>query len=407
MPDNRLIIVDPALRSLTGHHYHFDLSLVEAGEGVGIPCAVLANLALDSEKIVSRLQAIPVFHHNQYECLQPSPGRENDLGQLNDYFTAVFRQTLGGVVNDGDIVVFHAATPAVLLAMGRWISEFLPARRIFVIAILNLGYFIDADSRKPSDLSPFYEGFFDLIRDQDASRLWVWSEHGEAASALMEIAGDGVAIEAVPPIFPKRLETAGKGGVRDGKIRICHQGHSKPERGTHLLFPVVERMIKALGDSVRFDFQVNFEYVDTLWTPELARVMEDHIEAMRDHPQIDLHEGPLTTDAYYDRLGRADLVLLPYTGAYKFASSGLFVEAIAAGKPVVLPADSYLEREAGRMGGGAVAFGAFDQDAIAESALEAVSGLASMQDQAACARNKWWDSESLTSKFKSALSRLS
>jgi glycosyltransferase involved in cell wall biosynthesis len=54
-------------------------------------------------------------------------------------------------------------------------------------------------------------------------------------------------------------------------------------------------------------------------------------------------EGFVPTDDYYYLLAKADVVLCPYDArAYRARSSGVFAEAVAAGKPTVVPADTWM-----------------------------------------------------------------
>jgi glycosyltransferase involved in cell wall biosynthesis len=57
-------------------------------------------------------------------------------------------------------------------------------------------------------------------------------------------------------------------------------------------------------------------------------------------------DAPLSPDDYYALVSRADVVLLPYDrNRYRACSSGTLAEAIAGGRPVVVPASSWMSSQ--------------------------------------------------------------
>ena len=61
--------------------------------------------------------------------------------------------------------------------------------------------------------------------------------------------------------------------------------------------------------------------------------------------KVRLMEEPLQAEEYYQLLARADLVILPYDRQAYQRSSGVLTEALAAGKPVVVPAHTWLAEQ--------------------------------------------------------------
>jgi len=61
--------------------------------------------------------------------------------------------------------------------------------------------------------------------------------------------------------------------------------------------------------------------------------------------KVHLIEEPLQAEEYYQLLARADLVILPYDPQTYQRSSGVLTEALAAGKPVVVPANTWLSEQ--------------------------------------------------------------
>ena len=65
-------------------------------------------------------------------------------------------------------------------------------------------------------------------------------------------------------------------------------------------------------------------------------------------------ERALTTGEYADLVHSADIILLPYQAdVYAARSSGILAEALAAGKPVVVPSGTWMSRQVERVAGNA------------------------------------------------------
>src|SRR5436309_16110817 len=58
---------------------------------------------------------------------------------------------------------------------------------------------------------------------------------------------------------------------------------------------------------------------------------------------LELLESPVPIETYYSWLGRAGIMALPYLSQkYNASTSGIFVEALCFGVPVVCPAESWM-----------------------------------------------------------------
>jgi glycosyltransferase involved in cell wall biosynthesis len=77
------------------------------------------------------------------------------------------------------------------------------------------------------------------------------------------------------------------------------------------------------------------------------------LETLKDGNRVRLVGGPLSSESYQALLESADLVLVPYDAAtYRSRTSGPFVEAICADKPVVIPSQSWMSAQFGKIRAG-------------------------------------------------------
>ena len=154
-----------------------------------------------------------------------------------------------------------------------------------------------------------------------------------------------------------------------GKIRVVYLGDAREEKGFELLPAVV----RACGNgaalsSVEFVFQA---LVSSSHHARMGLVIEElgNLQA----PNLRLTPSSLSPAAYRTLLESADLVLLPYDAAtYCSRTSGPFVEALCADKPVVIPRDSWMSAQLGESRAG-VTFRSGDGDDLAR-ALRGILG---------------------------------
>jgi glycosyltransferase involved in cell wall biosynthesis len=130
-----------------------------------------------------------------------------------------------------------------------------------------------------------------------------------------------------------------------GTITIVYLGDARDEKGFDLLPALVSKLNGSkigLRDGgadclrqVRFIFQTNFNV--PLGEPR-TRVAANILKSLSCQ-SVSLIDRPMSSADYDAVLKSSDLVVIPYVSeAYSARSSGVFYEAIAAGKPVVVPA---------------------------------------------------------------------
>ncbi len=139
-------------------------------------------------------------------------------------------------------------------------------------------------------------------------------------------------------------ESLGKTASEDRRVNIVYIGDARDEKGFSML-PRLVADLRAAGytqDDVRFTFQSNFnvpggEPGSRIAKAELAAESAD---------QVRLVEGPFESAEYTDIVNDADIILVPYDAENYYArSSGVFVEALVAGIPIVASDKSWMSQE--------------------------------------------------------------
>ena len=160
-------------------------------------------------------------------------------------------------------------------------------------------------------------------------------------------------------------------GSRSGPMVISFLAGSRVERGTTIV-PDVVRECASLD--LRFLIQV----ADGWELPDKAA----SFKALRERPVVDLREGMLSREDYNDWIAQS-VVLLPYeAAAYRWRSSGVYLEAKCFGAPVIVPAGAWMAEEVARSGNGLV-FEEYSARSIAASIARAQTELKSLRERAA------------------------
>lgn len=146
--------------------------------------------------------------------------------------------------------------------------------------------------------------------------------------------------------IPFRSELIESRPACESPLRLVYLGEARDEKG----FPWMPRLIDELMDeyvktgAVRFLLQANVSAPQ--YNPQCAEVIEKLKQYPREYVELFGVESPLSPQEYYALVSQADAVLLPYDrNRYRACSSGTLAEAIAGGRPAVVPANSWLSAQ--------------------------------------------------------------
>ncbi|MEA5533088.1 glycosyltransferase [Crocosphaera sp. XPORK-15E] len=127
-------------------------------------------------------------------------------------------------------------------------------------------------------------------------------------------------------------------------INVVYLGDARPEKGYHYLPDIVQYLWKDYiqPGQIKLTIQSNFSIEGGEGLIPQARL------ELERYPQqkVTLIKEAMSADDYYQLLGEADLLILPYDPhSYHVRTSGVLTEALAAGKPVVVPSNSWLAKQ--------------------------------------------------------------
>jgi glycosyltransferase involved in cell wall biosynthesis len=183
-----------------------------------------------------------------------------------------------------------------------------------------------------------HRAYFDACRAYPESpKVRFYTDTPELAADYAALAGFPFHVLPIPfradliPPAPQRLPT--------DPLRVLFLGDLRDEKGFTKLPPLVRAMCS--------EVRVQFVIPGVLHPEEREPAMLAALAELETYPaeQVErLHrDGFVPAEDYYRLLASADVVLCPYDAqAYRSRSSGVFAEAVAAGKPTVVPADTWM-----------------------------------------------------------------
>lgn len=153
-----------------------------------------------------------------------------------------------------------------------------------------------------------------------------------------------VQVQEIPiPFRQENLDALGleqRGLEPSDPIHIVYLGDARTEKGYHLLPDLLLNLWEDYLAPNRAHLTIQSNYNIGGGEPDIvaAKVKLAQFPTQK----VKLLEAPLTAQDYYALLKSADLVVLPYDPQNYQRTSGVLTEALAAGKPVVVPAGSWL-----------------------------------------------------------------
>ena len=386
----KALIIDPALRSIGGHHYNAALTLKAELSALGIDHACLGSSFADAQ-ITQDLGFTPCFTRSVYGRAYREPREFRDGVRLTRTELAL---ALGGGAFP-DLLILPCCDQVLALAVAQHLRR-APFANAFADALPNslkgrlrppphvlLWLLFGPHAKKATDdpsLAPLYsecsEAFTALRRAVGAERIHAFCETAGMADAYRTVTGLGIGVAPGPGLARETApglvgQTAPVPKIRAEAPTVVCLGFANAAKGYRLLPGAIARILA--GDArVRFLVHGVFRGSDA---QDQAPVF-DRLAAMG--PRVTVRTDVLSQPNYLAWLRQADLVLLPYDPeVYRTRGSGLVAEARRFGIPVVATRGCGFAEPAFRQGWGAE-IADYDDAGIARAVLQALGSLDAM-----------------------------
>lgn len=385
-----LAFVDNCLLDQIGHYFHYAYSLYQFASARGFDVHVMGLRDVYPE-VTNIMPVEPVFKHSFHHRFETRRfvnvhrmETYYDFIRANVEFLTEIKRALRRKVNKSSVVFMPMVNHRQLLAWAWWLRSQGAQDCPELVLMFRLTYF-DVDSRKgwlPSTrLARF--GFRTLERFCRGRAIRIVTDSHRLQNEYSQLTRLPVEVLPIP-----HTEEASR--VRPGPnltptcLRFVALGDAREEKG----FPILVEAIRRLGnagalDGSLFVLQCHIGSTHHDEMKRYRRVLEEMAL-----PGVQMIAQPLDSNAYYELLRSAHVVVLPYRrGTYYSRTSGPFVEALAAAKPVIVTHDTWMSDEL-RFGAG-LTFEDGNSSDLACAIVQAKHRYSELATQAIAKREAW------------------
>lgn len=356
-PSRRLLICEEALRDFNGHWYEYNKAVVQMNQAADTEVTLLGHREL-SQEIVEELSALPFFRKTNWDGIYYHPrGWRRYLGILLHNWR-VYRAMSKFLRNEKEpydcvfvptVVIFH------LLAW-RFLAARFGGRKMnrIVLLIRNSATTYDTGDEVVFSQSARILGF--ALRQYrrftesglvtfatDSHRLA--EEYKQLADVKMSVLPHPCCLSDSSPADPAQSDA-------DGTFTLVSPGPARWEKGVHLLLEAIEKVEEP-------EIRCRIQWPDKIYNPE-------GVELLPESDCCEFLATPLTSEEYKALLARANCIVLPYLREAYFARiSGVAVEAMLLGIPIIYTEDTWVADVVSEFGAG-LGFPSGHVDALAE-----------------------------------------
>ncbi|ACB49875.1 unknown [Crocosphaera subtropica ATCC 51142] len=200
------------------------------------------------------------------------------------------------------------------------------------------------------------------------------------------------------PFRQEKLTQIVEKADKNKPVHLVYLGDARPEKGYHYLPNIVEYLWTDYiqPGKIKVTIQSNFSIEGGEGLIPQARL------ALERYPdsKVKLIKTAMSADDYYQLLAEADALILPYdTNSYRFRTSGVLTEALAAGKPVIVPQNSWLGKQVDSSRASLYE----NSDEIPKKVIEIVENLDRFSESARKFSKRWLEQNSPDSLVKTLL----
>ena len=371
----RIWVIENGLLDHTGHHFNNSVGLRDECARRGIQTHFLVHRSADP-RVIRMFDARPLFDFGPYDLASNDPlagPLENLILQGRAFGQSL--ASIGDELRADDLVLAPSTLQNELYGFALALARMTPEQRPRLALTLIVENFFAPGTRGLGLGAALYRfAARQLTQVTPVERLLLGANGPAMASAYAQVLGLPVSEFPIPKLYP--VQTARTPSDGSPPV-VAILGHSRAEKGFLLVPELVER-----NRALRFLIQVSPKDADLMW--------KEARPSMHSAPNVELVQGALDPDAYHALMARADIVLLPYDPALMpMRSSGVFAEAVGAGRVTVVPAGTWMSShlDAGR--GAGIAFSECNANAISVALREAAARLPELSPRAAESAMAW------------------
>ena len=384
----KLVVFDPGLDSMAGHHYHLDLVLKEQAAIHGMEMVLYGFKGMDPA-VEMEFDARLIFDLHCYAHAD----RPHELTVVNNRLVNnhTFQRNLcegvGLTFQANDLIVMHTVLGNQMVGFYLWYRD-LPEPKPRVCMILRFPPWFHLTREHHEVAVALDRHALSLWTAFPSDRVMIAADNRGLAKFYGKLAGFEIPDLPIPIRYPHPgagCRSAGSPGASGSPAssglrppHFVYLGEAREEKGIHLVHEALRRRLPEL-EGVRFTIQCG--------RPEL---LGDLLEQWRrELPEVDFIDRNLTEAEYLSLLADADSILVPYRpDIYDVRTSHVFLEAVGAAKPVMITAGTWMDLELSRLGHIGVKATVFSGDGVSDGLVALASQWRTLADHAPAAAER-------------------
>jgi hypothetical protein len=358
----RLIILDPGLLELSGHHFNYNNSIFKECSSRGVDVSIYAHAGCQQE-LVEILPITPCFEINTYDY-QEVKSYEDMLFKFNVMNGAIEKNLLETVkipLNSDDIILILTVTVHQIVGIRNWYAGLENPKPRICLQFMHQPWYLGFE-QDPDFCTSLLCDAMAVWRGGDDFRVTFAADNDLLASFLHKISGFPIHILPMPIQYPGGLTPPVPSMHK--RVRFGFLGDGRIEKGLHHF---VRAILAQQSDSIpNVDFFVHI-------SNQNGRMAQD---ILKDVPNCTVLCKQLDSKEYWDITESCDVIVLPYDPKYyRIRGSGILFEAMGLDKPIIVTTGSCLDWLMAKYGASGMRF-----DFTAESLLDAIRTIASSFD---------------------------
>lgn len=321
----RLIYIDPALASNSGHWISHSRSIVNGFSYLGIESVVICAKSALQDVTDSFKYSLPILEANPYERIAT-----NTLTQHLDSFFHVKNKTfhdltkIRGLAKD-DLIYFEASSPGSLAGFLQW-ALFLNIPNKFIVSLIEQTGLILNNKSNPPEYIP-------LSKNPELWRLASLLMNSETNVNFFSIERSycklySLLLNKKVSLEPHPFEMQQNSSSNREFNKISFLGAQRPIKG----FSMAPEIYNAINEKIK-----NF----TIFLHDSRGEMHNEIIFFKNRKlidsRIDILCESLTMSDWLKTVSEAGCVIAPYdANFYSIASSGIANECLALGIPIIV-----------------------------------------------------------------------
>lgn len=352
-PAAQLIIAGFTLGSRAGHHLNELLGHNQAASALGMTASILVPRDTD-EDLVSLVGANPVLDAVPKVVPFRPDGAEYRLisyAQGHQSLTTLWSAVENLNPRCHDLLFFPEANPILIRAAGIWLASRPPDQRPAIFFRFLGPELLRLDPRQRASTSPFSNLAGSELAEPDPARtsdraiyyfLACEQLHDlPGQERIFFLAENAAIIRAINRVcrrraclMPMPMKLSGEVAVRSPRVEDGHLVYLHVNHQSKTIRPFVSDIIRVtLAANPTTRFLVKFA---NLIGPE--RDIDTDLASF-----VDIVPSSQDPDDYLANFDRATIVVLPYDAPfYRISTSGVFAEAVAFGKLLVVPSGTWM-----------------------------------------------------------------